>query len=40
MSDTRQIVNLHSRTALNAFLRRDPMLHLYALADLDTFFWD
>ncbi len=40
MSSERRITNLHSRTALNAFLRRDPSLHLYAIGDLDTFFWD
>lgn len=29
----------HDREALAAFFRRDPLLHLYALGDLDDFFW-
>src|SRR5512146_1952453 len=30
---------LHDRRVIEAFLRRDPYLHLYALGDLDDFFW-
>jgi ribosomal protein S18 acetylase RimI-like enzyme len=30
---------LRDRTQLEACLRRDPELHLYALGDLDDFFW-
>ncbi len=36
----RTTVNLHSRTRLAEFLQRDSLLHLYALGDLDGFFWD
>jgi ribosomal protein S18 acetylase RimI-like enzyme len=30
---------LHDRAEIECFLRRDPYLHLYALGDLDDFFW-
>jgi ribosomal protein S18 acetylase RimI-like enzyme len=30
---------LHDRDAIAAWLRRDPFLHLYAIGDLDDFFW-
>jgi ribosomal protein S18 acetylase RimI-like enzyme len=30
---------LHDRDAIAAWLRREPLLHLYALGDLDDFFW-
>ncbi len=30
---------LHDRPTIAAFLRQDPYLHLYALGDLDDFFW-
>jgi ribosomal protein S18 acetylase RimI-like enzyme len=29
----------HDRDAIAACLRRDPLLHLYAIGDLDDFFW-
>lgn len=32
-------IRLHDRAALETFLRRDAALHLYALGDLDDFFW-
>jgi ribosomal protein S18 acetylase RimI-like enzyme len=34
-----RLVSLHDRAAIEAVLRRDPALHLYALGDLDPFFW-
>ena len=30
---------LHDRDEIAAVLRRDPLLHLYAIGDLDDFFW-
>jgi ribosomal protein S18 acetylase RimI-like enzyme len=30
---------LHDRSTIESFLRQDPYLHLYALGDLDDFFW-
>jgi len=33
------VVCLHERERIEAFLRRDPWRHLYALGDLDDFFW-
>jgi RimJ/RimL family protein N-acetyltransferase len=33
------IVNLHARDEVEAFCRRHPLLHIYALGDLDDFFW-
>src|SRR5262245_33095280 len=30
---------LHDRDTIAAWLRRDPLLHLYAIGDLDDFFW-
>jgi ribosomal protein S18 acetylase RimI-like enzyme len=32
-------ISLHDRDIIAAWLRRDPLLHLYALGDLDNFFW-
>jgi len=32
-------LHLHNRREIAAFLRHDPYLHLYALGDLDDFFW-
>src|SRR5947209_18715802 len=34
-----KVVSLHSQQEIAAFLRRNPFLHLYALGDLDDFFW-
>jgi GNAT superfamily N-acetyltransferase len=34
-----QITCCHDRTRLEEFLRRDPLLYLYLLGDLDEFFW-
>ncbi len=30
---------LHDKKQIEEFLRRDPYLHIYALGDLDDFFW-
>ncbi len=30
---------LHDKDAIAVTLRRDPLLHLYAIGDLDDFFW-
>jgi RimJ/RimL family protein N-acetyltransferase len=30
---------LHDRETIATWLRRDPLLHLYAIGDLDDFFW-
>ena len=30
---------LHDRDTIITWLRRDPLLHLYAIGDLDDFFW-
>ncbi|MFO0757882.1 MAG: GNAT family N-acetyltransferase [Byssovorax sp.] len=35
----REVIALHDKPAIEAFLRRDPALHLYALGDLDDFFF-
>jgi len=32
-------VSLHDKNEIEAFLRCNPWLHLYALGDLDDFFW-
>ena len=32
-------MSLHSQEEIAAFLRKNPFLHLYALGDLDDFFW-
>jgi ribosomal protein S18 acetylase RimI-like enzyme len=32
-------VCLHDKGEIEAFLRRDPFLHLYSLGDLDEWFW-
>lgn len=34
-----RLVSLHDRDRIGAFLRQDAPLHLYALGDLDAFFW-
>jgi len=34
-----RLVSLHDREIIGAFLRRNAPLHLYALGDLDDFFW-
>jgi ribosomal protein S18 acetylase RimI-like enzyme len=34
-----RIISLHDRAQIGAFLRQDAPLHLYALGDLDDFFW-
>jgi ribosomal protein S18 acetylase RimI-like enzyme len=34
-----RVISLHDRVQIGAFLRRDAPLHLYALGDLDDFFW-
>ncbi len=34
-----KVVCLHSQQEIEAFLRRNPFLHLYSLGDLDDFFW-
>jgi ribosomal protein S18 acetylase RimI-like enzyme len=33
------IVNLHAKDDVEAFCRNNPFLHVYALGDLDDFFW-
>ena len=33
------IVNLHAKEEVEAFCRSNPFLHIYALGDLDDFFW-
>jgi GNAT superfamily N-acetyltransferase len=32
-------VQLHDRNSIEAFLRRNVFLHIYAIGDLDDFFW-
>lgn len=34
-----QPICLHNKDEIEEFLRQDPFLHLYALGDLDDFFW-
>lgn len=34
-----QLISLHDRGAIEAFLRRDVYLNLYEIGDLDDFFW-
>ncbi len=34
-----QAVCLHAKDEIEALLRRNPFLHLYAIGDLDDFFW-
>ncbi len=34
-----QAVCLHAKDEIEALLRRNPWLHLYAIGDLDDFFW-
>src|SRR5438445_10374093 len=33
------VVCLHSKEEVEGFCRNNPFLHLYALGDLDDFFW-
>src|SRR5262245_33953955 len=33
------VVCLHAKDEIERFCRRNPFLHLYALGDLDDFFW-
>ena len=33
------VVCLHAKEEVEAFCRQNPLLHLYALVDLDDFFW-
>jgi RimJ/RimL family protein N-acetyltransferase len=39
MTDHDDLVELTDRATLERFLRADPALHLYAIGDLDDFFW-
>jgi len=39
MKPARRITHLRDRAVLEAFLRRNPALHIYSLGDLDDFFW-
>jgi ribosomal protein S18 acetylase RimI-like enzyme len=32
-------VNLREKAEIEAFLRRDPLLHIYGIGDLDPFYW-
>ncbi len=34
-----KVLELHDREAIAAFLRRNPLRHVYELGDLDDFFW-
>lgn len=34
------LLSIHDRTELRDFLGRDPLRHVYALGDLDPFFWE
>jgi ribosomal protein S18 acetylase RimI-like enzyme len=34
-----QIIYVHDKATIEAFLRRDPILHLFGLGDLDDFYW-
>src|ERR687884_613926 len=34
-----KVVSLHSKQEVEAFARRNPLLHLYEIGDLDDFFW-
>lgn len=34
-----EIVRVHAKSELEPFLRREPLLHLYELGDLDDYFW-
>jgi len=36
---TMRVEQLHEKDRIEAFLRRDPELHIYSLGDLDDFFW-
>jgi hypothetical protein len=33
------VVILHDKQEIGAYLRCDPALHVYAIGDLDDFFW-
>jgi predicted GNAT family acetyltransferase len=37
--DSEALVELHDRGQIEVFLRAEPQLHLYAIGDLDDFFW-
>ena len=32
-------IYVHDKTSIETFLRRDPILHLFGLGDLDDFYW-
>ncbi|MEM7348809.1 MAG: hypothetical protein AAF485_31655 [Chloroflexota bacterium] len=32
-------ISIHSKEQLTDFFRQNPYLHIYALGDLDDFFW-
>ncbi|MCP5096250.1 MAG: GNAT family N-acetyltransferase, partial [Chloroflexi bacterium] len=32
-------IYIHDKTRIEAFLRRDPILHMFGLGDLDDFYW-
>lgn len=34
-----QIICVHDKANIETFLRRDPILHLFGLGDLDDFYW-
>lgn len=34
-----KLVALHDKAEIEAFVRRNPFLHIYSLGDLDDFFW-
>ncbi|MBI3944126.1 MAG: GNAT family N-acetyltransferase [Chloroflexi bacterium] len=34
-----QLASLHDKGKIEAFVRRDPLLYIYELGDLDDFFW-
>jgi hypothetical protein len=34
-----RLIEVDDRARLEAWLRRDPAMHLYELGDLDDFFW-
>jgi RimJ/RimL family protein N-acetyltransferase len=33
------VISLHSKSEVETFCRKNPFLHIYALGDLDDFFW-
>ena len=34
-----EYIHLHDRDTIAGFLQHDPLLHMYAIGDLDDFFW-